>query len=254
MTKEQLNQLSEKIAYITINPRGNFLKSAQLGFKEVGLEPKYLIYVKPTDRLKKEVKKYKLSFFNEFLFPQFKRFFGNKKSFSQEEVNIEIPTIIKVSKLNTEATAKLIEKLDIKYLINCGAGIFRNQLINIPELIILNAHAGKLPNYKNMNVVEWSIFNKDKTYGTIHQIDSGIDSGPIWLEEEIKFINQKNLIDAREYAFDQVIRMAGKTVLLNEQNKISPIQHNKESGKKWYRMHSFYQNKVNLILENNLED
>ena len=125
MTNEQLSDLSKQIAYITINPQGNFLKSAQLGFQDVGLYPEHLIYVKPTDRLKKEFKKYKLSFFKEFLIPQLKRFAGNKKSFSDEVVNIKIPQNHNVSSLNHQVTADLIKSLNIKYLVNCGAGIFK---------------------------------------------------------------------------------------------------------------------------------
>ena len=251
MTSEQLNELSGKIAYITINPRGNFLKSAQVGFKEVGLEPKYLIYVRPTDRLKKEFKKYKLSFFKYFLFPQIKKLFGNKKSFSKEEVNIHIPNIVKIPKLNSDHTVELIQKLGIKYLVNCGAGIFRKKIIEIPGVIILNAHAGKLPNYKNMNVVEWAVCNNDNVIGTIHQIDEGIDTGAVWYEEEINLSNKKTLLEAREHAFDQVIRMMGKTIVLNEEGKITPIQHELNKGKKWYRMHSYYQCKVGDILNEN---
>ena len=248
MTNEQLQELSGKIAYITINPRGNFLKSAQVGFRDVGLQPQHLIYVKPTDRLKKEFKKYKLSFFKEFLLPQFKKFSGNKKSFSKEEVNIPIPNTISVAKLNSPETIAQIKKLGIKYLINCGAGIFRKQVIEIPGLVILNAHAGRLPLYKNMNVVEWAICNEDKVFGTIHQIDGGIDSGPVWLEEEIEVSGTKTLIEAREHAFDHVIRMAGKAVIMNEEGKITPQFHNPNEGKKWYRMHSYYQNRVEQLL------
>lgn len=248
MTNEQLKELSGKIAYITINPRGNFLKSAQVGFRDVGLYPEHLIYVKPTDRLKKEFKKYKLSFFKEFLLPQFKRFSGNKKSFSQEVVNIPIANTHTVATLNSDETEKIIKELGIKYLINCGAGIFRKKIIGIPGLIILNAHAGRLPGYKNMNVVEWAICNGDKVFGTIHQIDEGIDTGPVWLEEEINAYSQKSLLEAREYSFDHVIRMAGKAVMMNEEGKITPYRHPANEGRKWYRMHSYFQNKVNQTL------
>ena len=250
MTNEEHKELSNKIAYITINPRGNFLKSAQVGFREVGLQPSHLIYVKPNDRLKKEFKKYKLSFLSEFLLPQLKRFLGNKKSFSQEEVNIPILNSFTVNSLNSDETVEQIKKLGIKYLINCGAGIFRKKIIEIPGLVILNAHAGKLPYYKNMNVVEWALCNQDKVFATIHQIDLGIDTGPVWLEEEIDLSEQKTLLEAREYSFDYVIRMAGKAVVMNEEGKITPQRHQISEGKKWYRMHSFYQNKVEELLKN----
>ncbi len=250
MTNEELENISTKIAYITINPRGNFLKSAQVGFRDVGLYPKHLIYVKPTDRLKKEIKKYKLSFFKEFLIPQLTKFVGNKKSFANEEVNIQIPTTHVVPKLNSDETIKLIKELGIKYLINCGAGIFRKRIIEIPGLIILNAHAGKLPAYKNMNVVEWAICNNDKVFGTLHQINQGIDTGPVWIEEEIDAYSKHSLIEAREFSFNHVIRMAGKAVLMNEEGKITPKFHDENVGKKWYRMHSYFQNIVNEKLIN----
>ena len=181
MNKFKTSELSDQIAYITINPSGNFLKSAQLGFQKVGVKPRHLIYVKPTDRLLKELKKYKFSFFINFLFPKLKKFFRNQKSFSQEVVNIKIENTFIVSKLNSKETSSLIKELGIKYLVNCGAGIFRKDIINVPGLIILNAHAGKLPLYKNMNVVEWAIYNREKVYGTVHQIDSGIDTGAVIL-------------------------------------------------------------------------
>lgn len=248
MTSDQLNKLSKKIAYITINPRGKALQSVQKGFKDFGLEPEYLIYVKPTDRLKKEFKKYKLSFFKEFLVPQIKKLLGKKTSFGHEEINITIPNTITVSKLNSDETLKQIQSLGIKYLINCGAGIFRKKIIELPNLIILNAHAGKLPNYKNMNVVEWAICNEEKVIASVHQIDEGIDSGPLFIEEEVDVSGKKTLIEARQHAFDQVMRMMGKAVFMNEKGEITPKHHNEREGKKWYRMHSFYQKRVTELL------
>jgi methionyl-tRNA formyltransferase len=252
LTNEQLSKLSKQISYITINPRGNFLKSAQLGFRDVGLYPEHLIYVKPTARLKKEVKKYKLSIFTDYLIPQIKRFIGNEKSFSGELVNIKIPQNHSVSSLNHQLTADLIKRLNIKYLVNCGAGIFNKTIINIPGLIILNAHAGKLPDYKNMNVVEWAICNNEQVFGTIHQIDQGIDTGAVWLSEPIDVKIKTSFVDAREYAFDQVIKMMGKAIIKYEQNKITPIKHSADAGKQWYRMHSYFKIQVEQILKNKI--
>ncbi len=248
MTSINKEQLSEQIAYITINPRGNFLKSAQQGFQNVGLHPKYLLYVKPTDRLWKEFKKYKLSFFGRFLVPQLKRFMGNKKSFSNEVVEIKIPVTKTIPKLNSDELVAFLKENNIKYLINCGAGIFRKKIIDVPGLIILNAHAGKLPEYKNMNVVEWAICNGDTPHGTIHRIDAGIDTGPVWYEEPIDVSSTKSLTEAREYCFDKVIKMMGQAVLKNEEGGITEKKHAPDQGRKWYRMHSFYQKYVDSIL------
>lgn len=240
--------LSEQIAYISINPSGKFVKSAQVGFKDVGLFPKYMIHVNPGKRIKKEFKKHRLGIFANFLIPKFKQHFGNKKSFTNEVINIDIPIIKKVADLNSEETAQFIKENKIKYLINCGAGIFRKKITEINDLYIINAHAGKLPDYRNMNVVEWALFNDDKVIGTIHLIDSGIDTGQILLEEELQINTKSDYIVARESAFDQVIKLAGKAVLDFSEGNIKPKNQPKE-GKRWYTMHPFFHNKLNQILK-----
>jgi hypothetical protein len=42
--------------------------------------------------------------------------------------------------------------------------------------------------------------------------------------------------------------MAGKAVMMNEEGKITPYRHPANEGRKWYRMHSYFQNKVNQTL------
>jgi folate-dependent phosphoribosylglycinamide formyltransferase PurN len=246
-----MENLSDKIAYITINPQGKFLKSAQLGFDAVGLRPKYLLYVSPQNRLLAEFKKHRLGLFHRFLWPKIKQHLGNQKSFSNEPVHIEIPKTFKIADLNGDKTAALIQALGIKYLVNCGAGIFRKKIIQVPGLTIINAHAGKLPEYRNMNVVEWALYMNEPVIGTIHTIDQGIDTGAILHQEELQIRQAKNYEEAREMAFDQVIRLAGKTVLRHAQGQVRPTPQDSALGKNWYRMHSYFHKKINHILAQN---
>ena len=247
-----MHPLDNQIAYITINPSGKFLKSAQMGFEAVGIKPRYLIHISPRDRLRKEFRWYKLGLIHRFLIPKIQQHLGNKKSFSEEQVDIEIPERIRTKSLNTEQTAAIIKRLGIKYLINCGAGIFRSKIINIENLSIINAHAGKLPAYKNMNVVEWAIFNQDPVIGTVHLINKGIDTGQILLQEELDLSAANDLESARENAFDQVIKLVGKTVLALDKGEIKPIPQTRE-GRNWYKMHSYFQKAVNQQLQQHTE-
>ena len=38
--------------------------------------------------------------------------------------------------------------------------------------------------------------------------------------------------------------MVGKAILMHEEGKLKPISYNPTEGKKWYRMHSYFQNRV----------
>jgi methionyl-tRNA formyltransferase len=243
--------ISAQTAYITINPSGKFVKSAQFGFDAAGLRPRFLIHVNPGGRIKKEFKRYKLGVFREFLWPKFRQHFGNKESFTNEICDIEIPVTKKVNVLNSDDTLNFIRENNIKYLVNCGAGIFRKKLIRADGLYILNAHAGKLPEYRNMNVVDWALYNGDPVVGTIHLIDEGIDTGPVLVEKELNLSGHKDLISAREAAFDQVIRMAGNALLDFASGNITP-RVQPVSGSNWYLMHSYFKQKLNEKLSNNL--
>jgi phosphoribosylglycinamide formyltransferase-1 len=244
-------ELSKKIAYISINPSGKFTKSAQVGFEQVGLYPRYMFHVNPGKRIKIEFKRYRLGVFTNFLFPKFKQHFGNQKSFTNEIINIPIPVTQKVQSLNSKETIDFITNNDIRYLVNCGAGIFRKNLLSLPGLKVFNAHAGKLPHYRNMNAVEWALYNNDKVIGTVHLIDTGIDTGAILIEEEIKLEGYQDLINAREEAFDKVIKMVGRTLLDYDEGKIEPKEQPKD-GKKWYTMHPYFKKKLNDKLQSNL--
>lgn len=62
--------------------------------------------------------------------------------------------------------------------------IFKRDALKIPEMGIINCHAGKLPYYRGRNVLNWALINDEKEFGiTVHYVDEGIDTGDIILQE-----------------------------------------------------------------------
>ena len=48
---------------------------------------------------------------------------------------------------------------------------------------ILNFHPGRLPEYRGVRPVNWALRNRERLHGVaIHEIDAGIDSGPVVAE------------------------------------------------------------------------
>jgi methionyl-tRNA formyltransferase len=76
------------------------------------------------------------------------------------------------------------------------------RLIAIPRLGWINLHASLLPKYRGAAPIAWAIANGDTSTGlTTMQIDQGMDTGPILLQNEIK-------IGAHETAGQLAGRMA----------------------------------------------
>jgi methionyl-tRNA formyltransferase len=58
--------------------------------------------------------------------------------------------------------------------------IFRKKIIDIPKFGVINCHAGKLPEYRGRNILNWVLINDEAEFGiTVHYVDEGIDTGDI---------------------------------------------------------------------------
>lgn len=67
--------------------------------------------------------------------------------------------------------------------------IFKEELLKLYPRKIINCHAGKLPFYRDRNILNWALINDEKEFGiSVHFIDKGINTGDIILQKtyEIK--------------------------------------------------------------------
>jgi methionyl-tRNA formyltransferase len=64
--------------------------------------------------------------------------------------------------------------------------ILKQPVLDIPVHGFVNFHAGKLPNYRGRNIINWAIINGETEVGlTSHYIDEGIDTGDIILQRSL---------------------------------------------------------------------
>jgi len=106
-------------------------------------------------------------------------------------------TCIMVSELHSEKTLKFLRQAGTDLLINAGGGIFKSGIIDTINIGILNAHMGYLPDYRGMNVLEWSLFYNKPVGVTLHMIDRGIDTGDILSFREIPIEKGDTIDDLR---------------------------------------------------------
>jgi len=82
----------------------------------------------------------------------------------------------------------LISFLDHKkYFIGIqgGTGILKDNIINKFRNGILNFHPGDLPYYRGCSAPEWQLFENKPIISSCHQIDKGIDTGPILRKKKL---------------------------------------------------------------------
>lgn len=86
--------------------------------------------------------------------------------------------------INSRESLEMMQALDADLFVSMSFNqIFKSEVINLPPLGIINCHAGKLPFYRGRNIINWALINGESEFGiTVHQVDTGIDTGDILLQ------------------------------------------------------------------------
>lgn len=105
---------------------------------------------------------------------------------------------IDLSELNSEESASIVSICNPDVLVQFGAGIIGNALLNRFPDRILNMHHGIAPNIRGVDSILWALYygKFNLVGGTLHIIDSGIDTGRV-----ISHVFEK---DAKYLSFSQI--------------------------------------------------
>ncbi|MFW6009147.1 MAG: formyltransferase family protein [archaeon] len=155
----------------------------------------------------------------------------------KDKINNEIvEKIVKVNSINDKKAVEEVKNNNIDVLIYCGGGILRNGIINSPKIGIINAHLGKLPEYRGMNVTEWMIYNYEQPVITTHFINKGIDTGEILLRKQINLSDCDNIIELRAKALYNATNLLVETIKGIYKNNINSISQSSKEGKQYFSM------------------
>lgn len=141
--------------------------------------------------------------------------------------------IIRVRDVNDRGTLKLITNKKPDLIVS----VFFNQIldektIKISKLGAINIHPGYLPQYKGTSPVYWALVNGEKFVGvSIHKIDKGVDTGPIYKRVRIKVETQ----DTEDSLYWKCVKEgSGSLIDIIKQIKKGKLKELKNRGGKFY--------------------
>lgn len=136
------------------------------------------------------------------------------------------------SNLNDTRLWSDIHSKNLDIVIQGGIGILKSDYLSIPNIGFLNVHPGKLPKYRGCSCPEWAIYNGDEVILTAHLLDSGIDTGPILMEEKYQFTFENSYARFRAGIYP----LAG--ILLTRAIKLLFETNSTENARKLFRKQS----------------
>jgi folate-dependent phosphoribosylglycinamide formyltransferase PurN len=104
-----------------------------------------------------------------------------------------------------------------------GGNILRSPVLAVPRLGVLNAHLALLPQIRGMSSPEWSLLCDIPLGITIHLMDSGIDTGPILLQQKYETAAPcDSMIELRNQMIAVGIELMAKTLQGMEDGSLRP--------------------------------
>lgn len=142
---------------------------------------------------------------------------------------------------NHSKSLQILKTMKPDVIIFTGGGLLRPPLLEIPKLGVLNCHTGILPQYRGMDVVEWTaVEEKIKSIGfgvTLHFMNSGVDTGPILL---------KRIIDPKSGSTFESIRAELETAMVDvmiqgvrelQKGSLASVPQVLNDGRQYFVMH-----------------
>ena len=136
-----------------------------------------------------------------------------------------IPVFSPVRVKRPEAVERLREEAPDLIVVAAFGQILSKEILDLPRLGCVNVHASLLPAYRGAAPIQWAVINGEEKSGvTIMQMDEGLDTGDILLQEEIPLEPD----ETGESLYNKMAALGGellvKALPMIEQGTLTPIK------------------------------
>lgn len=106
-------------------------------------------------------------------------------------------TVHYVTEVNSKSTQETIENLNPDLIIQCGAGILKENIFSIPPKGTINLHHGIAPELRGIASTFWGMYYGLNEYigATVHFIDKTLDTGAVIIQKKTETTSNSSFIE-----------------------------------------------------------
>lgn len=144
------------------------------------------------------------------------------------------PAALHVSDINSATVAEVLRANEIDRIVLAQSGLIRKQILGVPR-VTLNCHPGRLPDFRGVDVVRWALWQRKEVWVTLHEVDTGVDTGRILCSQRVDIFKNDTIDDVQTRAEKVCIDLLIDGSLADLSTFISTPQTRSE-GKQYYLM------------------
>ena len=129
--------------------------------------------------------------------------FKNYKKWWNYNVNPECLMFVK--DINGKDVENELNRKGINKIVLCHSPVVKSNILKYATTV--NAHPGDLPEMRGVDNVRWSLYFMSNPACTLHEVDSGIDTGVILKKEFVPLSTRDKISDIQNRASDICLKM-----------------------------------------------
>ena len=140
--------------------------------------------------------------------------------------------VIQPERMKVPGTFEQLQAWDPDLIVVMAFGqILRKNVLELPRLGCLNAHASLLPRWRGASPIQAAILNGDQTSGvTIMQMDPGIDTGPMIKSREIAIAPDDTTVTLSEKMAELAAELLIETIPGYADGSLVPVPQPEEGA------------------------
>ena len=170
-----------------------------------------------------------------------------KKKLNLSENSITDEILIEIPSVNSNECRELLQKINPDVVIVNGTRIISKKTLSCINAIFINTHTGITPNYRGVHGAYWALANNDidNCGVTVHLVDTGIDTGAVLYQKNIKITKQDNFTTYPYLQIAEGIKLMKNALEDIINNSITIIE--KQSDSKLFSHPTFWGYIINRI-------
>ncbi len=143
--------------------------------------------------------------------------------------NVKCKSLMFVKDINGKDVENELKRMDIDRIVLCHSPVIRSNILKCATTV--NAHPGDLPEMRGVDNVRWSLYFMSNPVCTLHEVDSGIDTGVILKKESVPLFISDKISDIQDRAVAICLKM-----LIDYINGEQFVENKQGEGVQYYLM------------------
>lgn len=147
------------------------------------------------------------------------------------------PKVFLVKSHNSIECVKILNALQPEIIVLRGCGIIKKQILDIPKIGVINPHYAVLPDYRGMDVTEWSALHGSPIAVSVHAVNEGVDTGKVLKSREIEISGDDTTGTLRDKCAAVAVDLISEALTEISKTRALPKEKIEAGGKQYFQMH-----------------